>query len=183
MHTPKPAHQNLCTVGVVSQATDYALCQTGNTDKCNQFQPGQASAACSACIESKTTDATWGVIVFDGTKATFNIEGCVDDALGQVGAEPNSCGELLHDSYGCQDAACGMCSADKDFAICDNLAVLGVCKPYDDLVQSTTGPCAAIVGDATPSGAVAACFPDPTKMAPDQENDWLPRIIGFICGP
>lgn len=182
MHTPKPAHQNLCTVGQVSQAVDYADCQGGNTDKCNQFRPGQASAACGACIESQITDPTWGIIVFDGTKATFNIEGCVDDALGQVGLEPNSCGELLHDSYGCQDFACGTCSDNEAFVVCDNLAVAGVCKPYDDKVQSMTGPCGAIVGDVTLTGDVAACFPDPTKTA-DQEKDWLTRIVTFICGP
>jgi hypothetical protein len=183
---PNPPHQNKCTT---QQVSDYAQCQgAGVTSLCQQFADGQPGQTCRQCIETQTTDPRWGVIVFSGSnKGVFNIEGCVDDALDQVTDEKanggtGSCGDLLFASYGCQQAACGACTG-TDFDACTSAAVAGGCKPYDTPVESDTGPCAALLGDAAP-GDSASCFPDPTITdTTQQEVDWLNRIVGYMCGP
>jgi hypothetical protein len=195
MHPPNPLHQNACTV---QQTIDYAECNSQvDPTKCSEFS-GQATpdsgtpAACAACIESQAAAATWGVIVFNGTTGDVNIGGCVDDAIGQVAAEPNSCGQLLFSSYSCQNAACGGCTGNQ-FDECDLLALAGgvgptlasTCKSFDDQVESSTGPCAAITTADVLPAAVANCFPD-ASLANDpmqQDADWLTRIACFMCGP
>ncbi len=194
MNPPNPLHQNACTV---QQTIDYAQCNSQvDPTKCPEFsgQPVPDSgtpATCAACIESQAAAATWGVIVFNGTTGAVNIGGCVDDVLGQVAAEPNSCGQLLFSSYACQNAACGGCTGDQ-FDQCDLLALAGgvgptlasTCKSYDDQVESPTGPCAAITSDVLPA-AVANCFPDACLAGNpmQQDADWLTRIACFMCGP
>jgi hypothetical protein len=197
MHPPNPLHQNACTV---KQTSDYAACNSQvDPTQCPQFggQPVPGTPpACAACIESQVAAATWGVIVFTGTPEApgvgeVNIGGCVDDALGQVAAEPNSCGQLLFSSYSCQNAACGGCTGNQ-FDQCDLLALAGgvgptlatTCKSFDDQVESTTGPCAAIAGDVLPA-AVGPCFPDASLAGnlAQQDEDWLTRIACFMCGP
>lgn len=181
---PNPAHQNKCTG---QQVSDYAQCQGAkNTSLCQQFADGQPGQTCRQCIETQSTDPRWGVLVFDGSKGTYNTEGCVDDALSQLAEEKasggtGSCGDLLFASYGCQGAACGACKASA-FDTCVSSAVDGVCKSYDALVESATGPCADLFGDAAPS-AVRSCFPDASIADPKlQQVDWLERIVGFMCG-
>jgi hypothetical protein len=193
MKPPKPAHANVCTS---TQITDYANCQ-GQQDpnSCNSFQsdigpPGVANTACGQCIESQASDPSWGVIIFDNTmmSSNVNIGGCVDDAIGQsvVDGGPVTCGQLLYQSYGCQNAVCSGCAAD-DFNACDILAVEGICAPYDALVEHG-GPCSQLTGDEI-GGDVTNCFPNPTccnsaSPTPEQvEADWLTRIITFMCGP
>jgi len=183
---PNAPHQNKCTS---QQTSDYAQCQAAkNTSLCKQFADGQSGQACRQCIETQASDQRWGVIVFQGTTSgTINVEGCVDDALGQTSKEKEnggtgSCGDLLHASYGCQDQACAACSGD-DAQSCIDDAVSGGCKSYDQAVQSGTGPCSALLGDAAPAAA-SACFPDDTISDPTQRDvDWLTRIVGYMCGP
>lgn len=183
---PNPPHANKCTS---QQTSDYAQCQAAkNTSLCKQFADGQTGQACRQCIETQASDQRWGVIVFQGTTSgTINVEGCVDDALGQVAKEKESggtgsCGDLLHASYGCQEEACAACSGD-DVGSCIDDAVSGGCKSYDQAVQSSTGPCSALLGDAAPAAA-SACFPDESISDPTQRDvDWLTRIVGYMCGP
>lgn len=183
---PNPPHQNKCTT---QQISDYAQCQGANVSSlCQQFADGKPGQTCRQCVETQTTDPRWGVIVFSGTTAgVFNIEGCVDDALGQVGQEKasggsGSCGDLLFASYGCQDAACDACKG-ADFDACIASVVAGGCKAYDTPVESTSGPCSALLADAEPP-AVASCYPDTSITDPtQQEVDWLQRIVGYMCGP
>ena len=183
---PNAPHQNKCTS---QQTSDYAQCQAAkNTSLCKQFADGQSGQACRQCIETQASDQRWGVIVFQGTTSgTINVEGCVDDALAQVPKEKEnggtgSCGDLLHSSYGCQEEACAACSGD-DAQSCIDDAVSGGCKSYDQAVQSGTGPCSALLGDAAPAAA-SACFPDDTISDPTQRDvDWLTRIVGYMCGP
>ena len=182
---PNPPHQNKCTS---QQTSDYAQCQAAKvTSLCKQFADGQSGQACRQCIETQSTDQRWGVIVFQGTSGTINVEGCVDDALAQTSKEKEnggtgSCGDLLHASYGCQTEACAACSSDE-LGACVNEAVSGGCKSYDQAVQSGTGPCSKLLSDAAPP-AVAACFPDDSISDPTQRDvDWLTRIVGYMCGP
>jgi len=190
MHPPNPPHQNQCTP---SQVADYAKCNACQNDsKCAEFTSGQPGAACAACIESQSSQATWGVIVFNGSSGNVNIPGCVDIALGQVAQEPSSCGQLLFASYGCQNAACGGCTG-NDFDSCDLLALSGAvgpilastCKSYDNQVQAAGGPCDSLVTADVLSSDVANCFPDTSIVNNPvlQEADWLTRIACFMCGP
>jgi hypothetical protein len=183
---PNAPHQNKCTS---QQTSDYAQCQAGKvTALCSQFADGQSGQACRQCVETQATDQRWGVIVFQGTKSgTINVEGCVDDALAQTSKEKEnggtgSCGDLLHASYGCQDAACAACSSDE-LEACTSDAVSSGCKSYDQAVQSSTGPCSALLSDAAPP-AIEACFPDDSISDTTQRGvDWLTRIVGYMCGP
>jgi hypothetical protein len=180
MHPPNPPMAKKCST---QEILDYIACDVGqDTTKCAEFTSGQPDAPCAACIESQKSDPTWGVIVFDGTTSIVNIEGCVDNVLGQVSAEPNSCGELLHASYECQNTACSACTGSQ-FDPCDLLAVSGGCASYDQAVQSPTGPCASLLTDAS---AAQMCFPldcpADASTCSVQESDWLTRIIGFMCG-
>ena len=203
MSPPNPAHQNACSP---TQIADYAACNgLQDTSSCNQFMSdtppaGVAPAACGQCIETNTTNATWGVVVFDESMmvGNVNIGGCVDDALGQTvtDAGPATCGQLLFESYGCQYAECGGCGGDE-YNMCDILAVGGACKSYDAMVESASGACSALTADVI-TGDVTACFPDPTCCGPGRypcpqtcgmgtptseqvEADWLTRIITFMC--
>jgi hypothetical protein len=184
---PNPPHAGKCTSQEVS---DYAQCQAASvTSLCQQFADGQPGQTCRQCIETQSTDPRWGVLVFSGSSGHGrpNIEGCVDDALDQVadekaGGGTGSCGDLLFASYGCQDAACGACTG-IDFDTCVTSAIGGVCKAYDVPVESTTGPCAALLDDAAPP-AIGDCYPDPSITdVTQQEVDWLKRIAGYMCGP
>jgi hypothetical protein len=184
---PNPPHQDKCTS---QETSDYAQCQGAKvTSLCKQFADGQPGQTCRQCIETQSTDQRWGVIVFQGTTSgTVNIEGCVDDALGQTTKEKEedggtgSCGDLLHASYGCQDQACMACSGDAAETCLDE-AVSGGCKSYDQAVESTTGVCGALESDAAPP-SVSACFANDTITDPTQRDvDWLTRIVGYMCGP
>lgn len=183
MHPPNPAHAGACTS---QQASDYAACQGGDTSKCTQFGSGQPAQACGACIETQKTDVKWGVVVFENSVGTINVEGCIDDALSQVpyeksNAGPGSCGDLLHASYGCQDQACGACTGGA-FTTCDEDTVTGGCSSYDHAVESSTGECKALLGDAAPP-AVASCEPDLSIKDPtSQRADFLTRIAKYMCG-
>lgn len=182
-HAP---HQNACTK---SQVDDYAQCQGAKkTDFCAEFKPGGTAEACGRCIETPATvDAgppLWGVIVFNGSTAFMNVEGCVNEALGTF-----DCGNALHHLYQCEEIVCSACTG-NDFASCElestdpppNSPVY--CKPYADIVSDVNGPCAAINGDAGIVGDVASCFPNTSiSDGTSQQVDWLTRIVTYMCGP
>lgn len=182
---PNAPHSNKCTT---QQVSDYAQCQGAKMSVfCTEFADGKPGATCRQCIETQTVDPRWGVIVFAGSGAgTFNVEGCVDDALSQVSQEKansgaGSCGDVLFASYGCQQAACSACR-DEAFSTCATDATQGGCKSYNALFESPTGPCATLLGDAAPADA-NNCFPDASiSDATLQEVDWLTRIVGYMCG-
>jgi len=184
MHQPNPAHANKCTA---QQASDYAACEGGDTSKCTEFEMGQPAFICGECIQSQDTDPKWGVVVFNGPTGTLNTPGCVDDALGQTTDEDaidggGSCGDLLFDSYGCQEAACNACVGDS-LVVCTNAALTGGCAPWNAKVENPMGMCDVLFGDAAPSD-VTSCFPDETITdANAQRLDWITRMATYMCGP
>ena len=184
MHAPNPPHANACSS---QQASDYADCQAGMSSKCTEFGVGQTAYMCGQCIESQKTDVHWGVVVFDNAVGTLNIEGCVDDALMQVPYEKASmgsglCGDLLYALYGCQDQACGSCGADQIMA-CTTSANAGTCASYKTAVESQTGVCKVLLGDAAPPASLN-CFPNGNITDPAmQRTDWITRMAQYMCGP
>jgi hypothetical protein len=182
---PNPPHQNKCST---QQIDDYAQCQGADDQAlCKQFADGQSGQTCRECIETQSTDPRWGVIVFTGSNGVYDIAGCVDDALGEVSDEKasggtGSCGDLLFASFGCQLAACGACKGSA-FDTCASDVVDSACQAFDMPVESSSGPCADLFGDAAPSDA-SSCFPDGSITDPIQHQvDWLQRIVGYMCGP
>jgi hypothetical protein len=183
MAPPRPPHAGPCNT---QQAGDYATCFFGvsTPSVCQEFDAG-AGATCRACIESLSTDPRWGVVVRTGSSATVNLEGCLDDALGEVGLEKaldggGSCGDLLSALYGCEAAACTSCQGSAHDACL--VEAVSVCSLYDAPVESTSGPCGPLGADA--AALAQSCLPN-TKIndATDQEVDWLDRMITFMCGP
>jgi len=174
MRPPVGAHVGACSA---AQVEDYAQCQGAkNTTLCPQFAPGGASAACGACIESPKQSpdgapSTWGILVFNASTGTasFNIEGCVDEALGQVQNEnvqggTGSCGDLLHDSYGCQEAACSSCTGSP----------IDTCPPVP--IED-----AGDAGDADAADATLAADAADADDADDGDAAPCPRSDFAIC--
>ena len=187
MQPTHPPHQNACNA---AQIADYVKCQADKqTDFCTEFKPGGTAEACGKCIETPATvDAgtpLWGVIVFNGSTASMNVEGCVNVALGTY-----DCGNALHHLYQCQEIVCSACTG-SDFASCElestnpppNSPVY--CKPYADVVSDRNGPCTAINDpDAALTGDVTNCFPDTSiGDSKSQQENWLSRIVTYMCGP
>jgi hypothetical protein len=192
MHSPNPPNAGKCTL---QQAADYAACEGGDTSKCMEFGVGQPAQNCGACIETQYTDPTWGVVVFNDSIGTVNVEGCVDDALNQVSDEQanggkDSCGDLLYASYNCQDAVCGTCVGD-DLVTCDETAIATQCEAEDKAVEVSSSPChelftctngLCVLSDAAPPAALN-CYPDPSITDPvAQRADFLTRIVEYMCG-
>lgn len=183
MALTQPPHQNACNP---QQITDYAKCQGAKqTDLCAEFKPGGTGEACGKCIETPFEidggTAVWGVIVFNGSTAFMNVEGCVNDALGTY-----DCGNALYHLYRCEELVCSACTG-SDFATCEleSTSDPTYCKPYADIVNDSSGPCSAINDpDAAISGDVTNCFPDTSITdSTSQQVDWLTRIVTYMCGP
>ena len=93
------------------------------------------SGACSACLGgSQDTSATWGALHIKGMSEFLNIGGCIDRVLTMTGSEKvtggmGSCGDALTSWFGCEDAACGTCTASSDYTNCTNDVDNGSCAP------------------------------------------------------
>jgi hypothetical protein len=173
--------QNACSA---QQISDYVQCQGPSkvTDLCTQFKPGNPGEACGKCIETPyAADAgPWGVIVFNGSTAFLNVEGCVNVALGTF-----DCGSALHSLYQCEEIVCSACTG-NDFTTCEleSAEDPNYCGTLSDAVTSSTGACAAINGDAGLPCAVQPCFPNTAiQDSTSQQTDWLTRIVTYMCGP
>ena len=85
MQPTNPPHQNACTR---QQIADYAQCQGAKiTDALHAIQAGGSAAACGSCIETpfarRRRHEHVGRHRLRGSTAFMNVEGCVNDALGQ----------------------------------------------------------------------------------------------------
>ena len=173
---------NACTQ---QQITDFSTACFGTSatqTTCNAWQTANADAgSCVTCVFTLQSAAAWGALVCTSTSCSLNSPGCLDLELSQVSKEKQaggtgSCGDILSDSYGCQDYACGTCSntggTTSDFSTCVNAALNAECKSYGDKF-STDPACAALQGDAAPAGAMN-CFP--------QADTDVPNFVNVFCG-
>ncbi len=177
MTPPSAPHAGACTADL---ANDYAECHGASNPTACQSLMTDAGAACLACIETPSTASSWGPVVTIGTASALNVEGCIDDALGED-AGTGTCGDLLYALYACEAAACTACVGSAHDA-CTVAAVASVCASFDTPAESTSGPCAPLLGDAAPP-AVQSCFPNPSISDPTQrEVDWLDRLVTYMCG-
>lgn len=153
-----------------------------------QPQAGMGSG-CSACLRATPDSAaTWGAIhCADATHCSNNIPGCVDLVTNGINQErqaggSGSCGDLISALEGCENYMCGACPSNdgtgggftgSSEALCEQSVLANECKSYDTPIESATGPCALINGDAAPP-KVSRCFP--------QSDADLPDFFDVFCG-
>ena len=157
---------NACSPTDLQAFQTACFSSTATSQTCSTWEKSQPDGgACAKCLNPVLqSDTSWGP--FDCATAQSpcgaNSGGCVDLIMKSQSAEKvkggaGSCGDLVTTNFGCQDYACGGCST-TDFATCDKSATANECKSFVSAVESTTGACAAINGDAAPAG-INACFP------------------------
>ena len=170
-----------CTQQQLQDFVTACFSTTSTQATCTAWSTANADAGnCSTCLAPVLqSDANWGPFdcASQSSPCGANAGGCVDLVTSAVSTETGqggagSCGDLITDNFGCQDYACGSC-ATADFQTCDTSATANECKLYVDKIDSATGPCAAINGDAAPP-KVANCFPQT-----DADNV---KFIDVFCG-
>jgi hypothetical protein len=175
---PVGKHQNQCTQ---AQLDLYHKCVvTNDMASCMQIQM-QAQTTfkpCLSCLETTSMDGKWGPLVcYDAMTCVFNIEGCVNLATGQSGAM--SCGQLLHASYGCQNAACAeQCQGDaQGFSKCVQTALASGCKKYND---AFTMQCGNLNSSDAGFPELINCF---RQQGETDSKALRVRIDAYFCGP
>jgi hypothetical protein len=109
---PPPAKQTVCTAGDIA-AFDANFANANTYADLVKGLP----AACSACILTKETDATWGFLVTDdkGELGFVNYGSCYARATGGSDA----CGKGIQYSEFCISASCSDCS-DSEVDTCES---------------------------------------------------------------
>jgi len=100
-YVPAKTSPGACTATVISGYDAACYNQTtGSTAACKAFQT--ANAACTACLQSKSTDATWGLLISWGGVVNLNLGGCL-----QLEAPSESACALSQEvAIACVHAAC-----------------------------------------------------------------------------
>jgi len=170
--SPPLSQPGACSANDISTFVAACVSTSATQLTCNQWQTQQADAGtgCLDCVFTLQSAAQWGVLICTSVMCSFNVPGCIDLELGQVGNEKSSggagsCGDLVNADYGCVDYACSTCSAagnpgSTDFDVCSQSAEAGECWAYHSPTTSTTGPCAALAGDASPAAEKCMAQPD-----------------------
>lgn len=162
-----------CTDQDISDFDTACIATSATQSSCSAWEQS-ASKACVGCLLTQDTAAKWGALVCNSSGCNFNVQGCVDLALGTVSQEKQaggsgSCGDAINASYGCQEYACSTCST-TDFSNCANSAVANECASYVAPVESTTGVCANLNN----STQAQACF------VQDEQSEIA--LATYMCG-
>ena len=162
-----------CTDQDISDFDTACIASNATQQTCQTWE-SNASQSCLGCLLTNQTDVKWGALVCTSTGCSFNVQGCVDLALGTVSQEQGqggsgSCGDAINASYGCQEYACDTCST-TDFSNCANSAVANECASYVAPVESTTGVCANL----NSSTQAQACF------VQDEQSEVA--LATYMCG-
>jgi hypothetical protein len=162
---PPRAPANACTANEL--AAFFGACVDDATSAaCTAFQT--SDSACSACLLSQQTDASWGAVVVGLGKTKINIAGCI--ALVQGDASAKSCAQHASDELGCEAYACdGVCpvtadAGEQSYEACIEEATIGDCHPY-----------AAAECDTADAG-LDACNPRPL----DAQS--FAKLAAIFCG-
>jgi hypothetical protein len=177
-----PARQVVCSTAEL--ATDAASVECFELD---------AGSACEKCIFGGASFApTWGPVFPIGrvdVQQFYNTPGCVDLVAGLVAEEPHSCGDALYARDECLELACDYgaalppCPVGADAGSCDEQALRGPCKAYEDQVRSASGPCSRwLTSDGGPTAAVAKCFPQGPITDPKSRCAYLQSLATVFCG-
>lgn len=176
----KPASVlNACTPQQLQDFVTACFSTTSSTNTCQAWEAID-SGACATCLAPVLqSSANWGPFdcATSNSPCGANSGGCVDLVTKTTAAETanggaGSCGDLVTSNFGCQDYACGTCST-ADFQACDQSSTANECLSFVNPVESATGPCGPINGDAAPA-KIADCFPQT-----DADNV---NFVNIFCG-
>jgi len=162
-----------CTPQEITSFVAACSGSTASKTACNTWQ-SQTANGCTTCLLSNATATSWGALVCDSGICLANQGGCIDLITNAVASEvvrggKGSCGDDMAAAQACHQFACGTC-ADVDYSTCDESAAQNECKPYGDVVESTTGACAAILSADVPPANIGACFPHDDATDEDFAN-------------
>jgi hypothetical protein len=165
---PTAVHSGACTSAQISSFYDDCLSFTSDSATCDGFV--KANTACTACLQSNDTDATYGAIIWHSSHAYFttNIAGCIAAETGDT--SPTGCAATYQGIVECKEAACSACLAAKDpagFSTCESKAT-----GCGGLPQT----CIAEIRDA--SDPASTCIPP----AGTTTQDAYLRIAPIFCG-
>jgi hypothetical protein len=175
---PVGKHTGACTQ---QQLDLYHQCTVqSNMSACMQVQQLAMTTfkTCLTCLETTSMDPQWGPLVcVDQQTCYLNVEGCMNLAVGQSGCM--SCGQLLHESYGCQRVACEeQCNGDaQGFSKCVQTALAGGCKSYGDAFTKQCGNYTADPDGGTPD--LDNCF---RRQSEINSGPLRVRMDTFFCG-
>ena len=156
-------HENVCTQVDID---GYVACTS-----CSEADGG----ACSACLDTPVGASTWGPEIHFAVGADVialpNVWECIDILTGTT-----ACGQALYERDMCVVGQCdrsptppGPCTVAYEASTCNQDALAGACKPYNDALP---GACAGILdADGTPLPVVAECFAGEAAIA------------AVFCGP
>jgi hypothetical protein len=135
LHTPKTS-TSACTAKDIADY-DAACLNTATRTMADCTAFGSSRATCQACIESTSTDTTWGPLVAFSGVVNINLGGC----LALVDPQSASCGRKVQDYDECVHAACdGVCpvTSTATFALweqCQMTATAQGCGMYSTAAQ------------------------------------------------
>ena len=135
----------------------YQACMVGDIKSAACIAYQADAGACTQCLVSQTTSATWGPVVVGGYGTTVNIAGCI--AITQNDATTTSCAQKASDELGCEALACdAVCPVDVDAGL----------LAYDQCVEdvAATSCNSYLAAECDPAdGGFTACIPHPLDAA------------------
>lgn len=149
---PNALHQNKCTTQQVDTIMD-ACADLNSTQQACDAALAAAPTACTQCLVTDESAATYGAIVvtFSGILWNLNVAGCI--ARTQSDLATTGCGAKVQASAQCQSAACDANCANitdiNDYYTCqdDSAATGGGCASY--ATAASTCENAAFATDAS----------------------------------
>lgn len=165
---PNALHQNKCTTAQVDAIMD-ACADSNSTQQACDAALAAAPTACTQCLVTDESAATYGAIVvtFQGVFWNLNVAGCI--ARTQNDLATTSCGAKVQAYSQCESAACDANCANisdiNDYYTCQDTATAGGCASYSTAADTCKTAAFAMDGGAhVCDPSVAGTFLDNAKI-------------------
>jgi hypothetical protein len=155
-HAPKTSSSACTAKDIADYDTACLNNMTRTSADCTAFT--MAHPSCVSCLESKSTDTTWGPIVTFSGVINVNLAGCLA-LLDPAGA---SCAQKVQEYDECVHTACdGVCAvtSPQTFALwkqCRDTATAQACNPYEQAASCISTDDAGTL--CNPPGGFDAAF-------------------------
>ena len=180
---PAPFKQAACSDAQIDAFYTACLASPIDAATCTAFVG--ANGACSSCLQSQETDATYGPVIWHASNKyyTTNVAGCIANA--EHDTTTTGCAASYQAILQCNETACEACFAGANgsfanFVSCQQAAIKDVCLTYadDERVKCNTvlHPDAG-AGDGGPTTATE-CVPPKGASGKDAYKQLAPLFCG-----